>query len=112
VKRLCKAAGVEKVDAGPKGAVFSFRGNSFANPGKLIELIQKSAGTMRARPDQKLVLLRDLEDPKERTVQVTRLLSRLAELASAATAKDEPGLPPPTPALVKRPVIAPARARR
>ncbi len=110
VKRLCKAAGVEKVDAGPKGAVFSFRGNSFANPGKLIELIQKSAGTMRARPDQKLVLLRDLEDPKQRTVQVTRLLSRLAELAAAA--KDEPGLPPPTPTLVKRPAMAPAGGRR
>src|SRR6185312_13698274 len=32
IKRLCRDAGVEKVEAGPKGAVLSFRHNSFANP--------------------------------------------------------------------------------
>ena len=112
VKRLCKAAGVEKVEAGPKGAVIAFRENRFANPDKLIELIQKSAGTMRVRPDQRLVLLRDLEDPKERVAQVTRLLGRLAELAGGETGGAQPGLPPPTATLVKRPVAKPASGRR
>jgi transcription-repair coupling factor (superfamily II helicase) len=83
IKRLCKEAGIEKVDAGPKGAVIAFRGNRFAEPARLIELIQKSAGTMKVRPDQRLVLLRDLEDQKERVAQVTRLLVKLAELAKA-----------------------------
>jgi transcription-repair coupling factor (superfamily II helicase) len=109
IKRLCKEAGVEKVDAGPKGAVIAFRDNSFANPPKLIELIQKSAGTMKVRPDQKLVLLRDLEDQKDRVTQVTRLLAKLAELAKAPAAAA--GLPPATPTLVKKPV-KPAGARR
>ena len=81
IKRLCKEAGVEKVDAGPKGAVLAFRGNAFANPARLVDLIQKSAGTMKVRPDHKLVLLGDLEDRKTRVSQVTRLLGRLAELA-------------------------------
>ena len=31
IKQLCKEAGVEKVDAGPKGAVVTFRNNDFAN---------------------------------------------------------------------------------
>jgi len=112
VKRLCKAAGVEKVDAGPKGVVITFRENRFANPGKLIELIQKSAGAMKVRPDQKLVLLRDLEEVKERTVQVTRLLGKLADLAGSAKDDTEAGLPPPSPVLVKRPATKPAVGRR
>ena len=102
IKRLCKLAGVDKVDAGPKGATIGFRGNEFANPGALIELIQKSAGAMRVRPDQRLVLLRDLENAVERVQQVTRLLTRLAELAKKAPPEAEAGLPPPTPTLVKR----------
>ena len=104
IKQLCKEAGIEKVDAGPKGAVIAFRANSYANPAKLIDLIQKSAGTMKVRPDQKLVLLRDLEDKKDRVAQVTRLLQKLAELAKAPAGNTGPGLPPPTPVLVKKPV--------
>ncbi len=113
IKRLCKEAGIEKVDAGPKGAVISFRDNSFANPPKLIELIQKSAGTMKVRPDQKLVLLRDLEDKKDRVTQVTRLLTKLAELAKGAKEGTSAGLPPPSPVLVKkRAPVKPFGARR
>ena len=40
IKRACKIAGVEKVEAGPKGAVIQLRGNRFANPAGLVELIQ------------------------------------------------------------------------
>ena len=115
IKRLCKEAGIEKVDAGPKGAVISFRANSFANPPKLIELIQKSAGTMKVRPDQKLVLLRDLEDKKDRVTQVTRLLVKLAELAKGAKPDTGPGLPPASSVLVKKavkPAPKPAGLRR
>ena len=32
IKGLCRKANVEKIDAGPKGAVFGFRNNEFANP--------------------------------------------------------------------------------
>jgi transcription-repair coupling factor (superfamily II helicase) len=109
IKRLCKEAGVEKVDAGPKGAVIAFRANSFANPAKLIDLIQKSAGTMKVRPDQRLVLLRDFEDAKERVAQVTGLLGKLARLANGAKPESEPGLPPPSSSLIKRSTGAPAK---
>ena len=32
IKALCRRANVEKIEAGPKGAVLSFRDNMFANP--------------------------------------------------------------------------------
>ena len=32
IKRRCREAGVERVEAGPKGAVITLRGNRFANP--------------------------------------------------------------------------------
>jgi transcription-repair coupling factor (superfamily II helicase) len=108
IKRLCKIAGVEKVDAGPKGAVITFRENRFANPPKLIELIQKSAGTMKVRPDQKLVLIRDLEVQADRVRQVQRLLARLAEFAREADGGAK-AAPIPTPSLVKRPPALPPR---
>jgi transcription-repair coupling factor (superfamily II helicase) len=102
IKRLCKLAGIEKVDAGPKGAVIAFRGNQFANPARLIELIQKSAGTLKVRPDQRLVLLRDLEIPKDRVVQVQRLVAKLAELAAAGGSEAAKTPLPATPTLVRR----------
>ena len=103
IKRRCREAGVERVEAGPKGAVVTLRGNRFANPAGLVELIQKNAGTLRLRPDQKLVYLRNWEDEKERLAGVARLMQALVNLARAGT--PEAGvaaqLPPATPELVK-----------
>ncbi len=36
LKRMCREAGVEKLEAGPKGMVLQFRGNAFRNPAGLI----------------------------------------------------------------------------
>jgi transcription-repair coupling factor (superfamily II helicase) len=108
IKRLCRDAGVEKLDAGPKGAVLGFRNNEFANPGGLIGLIQKNAGTLKVRPDQRLVYARSWETPKERVAGVTKLMQALAKLARQP-AKDPPAMPPTTSELVKR--IAASRGR-
>jgi transcription-repair coupling factor (superfamily II helicase) len=81
IKRLCKEAGVEKVDAGPKGVVLTFHDNRFANPPKLIEMIQRESPMMKLRPDQKLVWLRDFEVAVERVAGVEKLLRRLARYA-------------------------------
>ncbi len=50
IKRLCIDAGVEKVEAGPKGAVLAFRQNHFANPPALVDFIHRQSGTVRLRP--------------------------------------------------------------
>jgi transcription-repair coupling factor (superfamily II helicase) len=82
VKQLCRKAGVEKVDAGPKGAVLSFRNNRFARPEKLIALITRDAASMKVRPDQKLVCVADWDNARERMKGVARLMSELARIAA------------------------------
>jgi len=61
LKRLCVAAGVARLDAGPKGVVVGFHNNTFAAPDKLLALIAREKGTVKLRPDQKVVFLRVLE---------------------------------------------------
>ena len=47
IKALCRRANVEKIDAGPKGAVLSFRDNTFANPEGLIAFIAQAGRRRR-----------------------------------------------------------------
>jgi len=102
IKRACREAGVERVEAGPKGAVVALRGSRFANPAGLVELIQKNAGTLRLRPDQRLVYLRNWEDEKERLAGVARLMQALVKLARAGQPTAAPApMPEPTPELIK-----------
>jgi len=101
IKRACREAGVEKVEAGPKGAVITLRGNRFANPAGLVELIQRHAGTLKLRPDQKIVYLRNWEDEKTRLAGVARLLQALVKIAGAAKPEADVALPQPTPEIVK-----------
>lgn len=81
IKALCRQAGVEKVDAGPKGVLLTFRDKSFKNPDGLIRYIQRQAGTVKLRPDHKLVVIRAWETAAERLEGVTKVLQQLADLA-------------------------------
>jgi len=99
IKRYCREAGVERVEAGPKGAVVTLRGNRFANPAGLVELIQRHAGTLRLRPDQRLVYLRNWDDEDERLKGVAGLMQALVKLARAGS--EAAAMPPATPELVK-----------
>jgi transcription-repair coupling factor (superfamily II helicase) len=82
IKRLCKAAGVEKVDAGPKGAILAFRNNDFRNPAGLVSFMQQQAGTVQLRPDHKLVFRRPWTQPEQRVVGLTRLMQELVAIAA------------------------------
>jgi transcription-repair coupling factor (superfamily II helicase) len=86
LKRACREAGVEKLDAGPKGMVLSFRRNDFNNPGGLIAWISSRGGTVKMRPDQKLVVARDMDvNARVRIARdVLTNLTRLANLQDAA----------------------------
>ncbi len=81
IKCLCRQAGVARVEAGPKGAVVSFRDDNFANPAGLVEFITKQAGTVSLRPDHKLVYRRNWESLSARMEGVAHLTRRLAEIA-------------------------------
>lgn len=84
IKCLCRRAGVEKVEAGLKGAVISFRDSEFANPLGLVEFINNQLGTAKLRPDHKLVFIRKWETPEQRLTGLNRLLSDLSQIASVA----------------------------
>jgi len=83
IKQLCRPAGVEKLDAGPKGATVTFRENAVLNIAGLVEFISKQAGTAKLRPDQKLVYRRDWVTDETRVKGVNHLLTRLAEINAA-----------------------------
>ena len=61
LKRACREAGVEKLDAGPKGMVLTFRRNAFANPAGLVKWLSSKGGLIRLRPDHKLAISRDMD---------------------------------------------------
>jgi transcription-repair coupling factor (superfamily II helicase) len=84
IKHLCRVAMVEKIDAGPKGAILSFRNSAFPNPLGLVRLIAEHQSTMRVRPDQKVVIARDWPSPEQRLKGAQNLLGQLARLAKAA----------------------------
>jgi transcription-repair coupling factor (superfamily II helicase) len=81
VKQLCLRANVEKVDAGPKGVVLSFRANHFANPPGLVRYIAEQGALAKIRPDQKIVLAREWPKPLDRLKGVAVILTQLARMA-------------------------------
>lgn len=82
IKNLCRRAGIEKVEAGPKGGVVSFHKDRFARPDRLVAWISKQAGSVKVRPDQKLVMMRSWDDVDQRLMGIKKTLGELASLAA------------------------------
>jgi transcription-repair coupling factor (superfamily II helicase) len=85
IKRVCRAAGIEKIDVGPKGATIAFRNNEFANPAGLVRFITEDAGRTKLRPDHRLVCRRDWDLTQSRLAGAERLLKQLADIATKAS---------------------------
>ncbi|MEH2508956.1 transcription-repair coupling factor (superfamily II helicase) [Nitrobacteraceae bacterium AZCC 1564] len=86
IKSYCRRANIEKVDAGPKGAVISFRDDSFAHPDKLVYFIRQHGQAAKVRPDMKVVFLQEWKTPDERIEGTTTILRDLANLAEGRKA--------------------------
>ena len=82
IKGYCRKAGIAQVEAGPKGAVISFRDNSFANPSGLVAFITEHRGMVKLQQDHKLVFKADWPDADERLKGTRNLVRRLAELVA------------------------------
>jgi len=80
LKSFCKQANVEKVDAGPKGALIVFRNNEFPNPAALVKLISDPTNLVKLRPDQKLFFARDWKKPEDRLRGTAVILSNLKKM--------------------------------
>ena len=82
LKVLCRAAGVDRIDAGEKAVVLSLHDNKFAKPDKLIAWLQKNAPLVRLRPDHRVIVQRAWNDERLRLSGVTSIVSSLAKLAA------------------------------
>jgi transcription-repair coupling factor (superfamily II helicase) len=83
IKLLCRAANVQSVDAGAKGATIAFRNGVFMKPDKLVTWISEQGSRAKLRPaDMKLVLIRDWNSAKDRLRGTRQLMQALVKLAA------------------------------
>ena len=84
IKHQAIAAHIAKIDVGAKGSLVSFHNDSFPDPMGLVAYAQRLEGTIRLRPDNKIVITRVWGDPKSRLnglYQLTKGLSAIARKA-------------------------------
>lgn len=80
LKCLCREAGIEKIDAGPKAIVIGFRNNQFKHPEKLLEMIAKQPTRMKIRGDQKLVVSQEIHNDQEKVQAITNAIQTISGL--------------------------------
>jgi transcription-repair coupling factor (superfamily II helicase) len=83
IKALCRRAGIEKVDAGTKGATIAFRKGKFANTEGLAAYLIKNKINVKLQPDHKVLFRGGWEQPDIRLQAVRGIAADLAALASA-----------------------------
>jgi len=81
IKQLCKKAGISSVEAGPKGVVMAFHNNTPPNIEGLMHWMTSKGGTLKLRPDHKLVSIRNWETPAKRVKGVQNMMKELATIA-------------------------------
>ena len=115
IKLLLKRAGVAKLDAGPRGALVTFRDDRPPNPDAVLGFVARAQGAARLRPDGRLFVERGWERAASRlpgALQVARLLAKLASpAADADMAGPAPAGQPAAPARAASPPIGTYRAR-
>ncbi len=94
IKLACLAAGVAKLECGPKGGLVTFQNGRFANPDGLMAYIDRLGARAKVRPDQKLFVAADWANDATRLKGALSLASGLAKLAGGGTVK--PAAPAPT----------------
>ena len=86
IKAMCRRAHVEKVDAGPKGVIVSFRDNHFADPAGLVRYVSEQGTQAKVRPDMRIVFIREFDSMKQRLDGTRRILHALVGIAEKGKA--------------------------
>jgi transcription-repair coupling factor (superfamily II helicase) len=81
IKLLCRRANVDKVEAGPKGIIVSFRNQAFANPGGLVKFVTEKGPTAKVRPDMRIVFAGAFENTGVRLKATRNLLNEITAIA-------------------------------
>ena len=87
IKSLCRKANIEKLDAGPKGIVITFREKTFPNPGALVRYIAEQGASAKIRADQSVVLIRDWPTADKRLNGAATVATQLARFADEVQKK-------------------------
>jgi transcription-repair coupling factor (superfamily II helicase) len=87
IKEKCRAAGIARLDAGPKGATIQFHNDRFANPAGLVEFIHAQRGLAKVR-DNKVVVRRDWRQERDRINGAFAIARDLAQKAQEADKKE------------------------
>ncbi len=82
IKQMCQTANVSKVEAGAKGVLIAFHNNVFQAAGKLIDLVNRSFGVLKIRPDQKLLIEGDFSDYQKRIEIIKKYVTLLSGMVS------------------------------
>ena len=86
LKLLCIQAHVDMVDVGQKGIVIGFYKNAFPYPEKILSYITNSGGSIKVRPDQKLVVIKSWQTLQDRINGTENILQILSDFATTGTA--------------------------
>ena len=81
LKALCRRCGIAKLDAGPKGAVLTFREEGFPDTMALVRFVQERPDDFKMRPDGKLVVQGGWPDPLQRLKALRGVLEQLSRIA-------------------------------
>ena len=80
IKGMCRAAGIAKLDSGPKGAVIQFYQDKFISPSGLAQYLLDSRGTAKIK-DNKLIVLRDWANDDKKVKGAYIIARELAVMA-------------------------------
>jgi transcription-repair coupling factor (superfamily II helicase) len=81
LKALCRHCQIAKLDAGPKGAVLSFRDTGFPDALALVRYVQERPDDFKMRPDGKLVVQGGWPEAAQRLKSLRTILEQLTRLA-------------------------------
>jgi transcription-repair coupling factor (superfamily II helicase) len=81
LKALCRRCQIAKLDAGPKGAVLTFRDGGFPDPMALVRHIQERPDDFKMRPDGKLVVQGGWPEASQRLKALRGVLEAMSRLA-------------------------------
>ena len=79
---ICKKAGIDKLDGGPKGATVQFHNDKFISPQGLVEFIKKQNGLAKVK-DNKLIIKRDWKKNSDKFKGAFAIARELAEVAAS-----------------------------
>lgn len=80
IKQMCYAANISKIDAGAKGILITFHNNNFRAVDKLIDMVNRSFGVIKIRPDQKLFVEGKLDNYQRRIELIKKYVKHLSEM--------------------------------